>query len=133
MNYFLDTNICIHFMRGKISSLSQKLLSHNPEDIKIPSVVVSELFYGVNKGAKRAENLLKLKSFLKPVEIVPFDETAAECYGDIRAALKFTGTPIGGNDMMIAALVLSRSGILATNNTKDFLRVANLQVENWLD
>jgi tRNA(fMet)-specific endonuclease VapC len=133
MNYFLDTNICIYYMRRKVSSLSQKLLSHNPKDIKIPSVVVAELFYGVNKSVKRTENLLGLKSFLKPVEIIAFDEAAAECYGDIRAALELTGQPIGGNDMMIAATVRSRDGIWVTNNTREFLRVANLHVENWVD
>jgi tRNA(fMet)-specific endonuclease VapC len=133
MNYFLDTNTCIDYMRRKVPSLSQKLLSCDPKDIKIPSVVVAELFYGVKKSVKRTENLLRLKSFLKPVEIIPFDEAAAECYGDIRTALELAGTPIGGNDMMIAAVVLSRAGILVTNNTKEFLRVANLHVENWVE
>jgi tRNA(fMet)-specific endonuclease VapC len=133
MKYFLDTNICIYYMHRKVSSLSQKLLSHNPKDIKIPSVVVAELFYGVNKSVKRTENLLGLKSFLKPVEIISFDEAAAECYGDIRAALELRGKPIGGNDMMIAAIVLSRAGILVTNNTKEFLRVTNLHIENWVE
>jgi tRNA(fMet)-specific endonuclease VapC len=120
-------------MHRKVSPLSEKLLSHNPKDIKIPSVVVAELFYGVNKSVKRTENLLGLKSFLKPVEIISFDEAAAECYGDIRAALELRGKPIGGNDMMIAAIVLSRAGILVTNNTKEFLRITNLHIENWVE
>jgi tRNA(fMet)-specific endonuclease VapC len=69
---------------------------------------------------------------LRPLEIVPFDGEAAERYGDIRASLELAGRIIGGNDMMIAAIVLSRGGVLITNNTREFSRVENLSVENWI-
>jgi tRNA(fMet)-specific endonuclease VapC len=120
-------------MNGKSLSLTKNLWSHQPQEIKLSSVVVAELFYGVKKSVKYIANISKLEIFLKPLEIIPFDAGAAEYYGDIRASLEPKGKIIGGNDMMIAATVLSRGGILVTNNTKEFLRVENLNVENWAD
>ena len=133
MNYFLDTNICIYYLNGKAPSITKKLLSHTPKDIKIPSVVVAELFYGAKKSTNYLVNISKLKVFLKPLEIITFDENAAECYGDIRTSLELAGKVISGNDMMIAATVLSRDGLLVTNNMKEFVRVPNLKIENWIE
>jgi tRNA(fMet)-specific endonuclease VapC len=131
LNYFLDSDICVYCLNGKFPSLTKKLLSRPLGDIKIPSVVAAELFYGAKKSAKYLQNAAKLRTFLKPLEIIPFDEKTAEHYGDIRASLELAGKLIGGNDMMIAAIVLSRGGVLVTNNTREFSRVENLSVENW--
>ena len=133
MNYFLDTNICIYYLNGKVPSLTKSLLSHTPKEIKIPSVVAAELFYGAKKSANYHVNISKIKMFLKPLEIIPFDENSAEHYGDIRTSLERAGDVISGNDMMIAAIVLSRDGILVTNNTREFIRVPNLKIENWAE
>ena len=95
--------------------------------------MAAELFYGAKKSANYLANISKVKKFLKPLEITPFDENAAECYGDIRTSLEFTGKVISGNDMMIAAVVLSKGGVLVTNNIKEFIRVPSLKIENWTD
>ena len=133
MNYFLDTNICIYYLNGKSPSITKKLLSHTPKNIKIPSVVAAELFYGAKKSTNYLINISKLKVFLKPLETIPFDGNAAEYYGDIRASLELSGKIISGNDMMIAATTLSRDGILVTNNIREFARVPNLKIENWVE
>ena len=133
MKYFLDTNICIYYLNGRVPSITKNLLSHTPKEIKIPSVVAAELFYGAKKSVNSYKNISKLKIFLNPLEIVPFDENAAEYYGDIRTSLELTGKVISGNDMMIAAIVLSIDGILVTHNIKEFSRIPNLKIENWVE
>jgi tRNA(fMet)-specific endonuclease VapC len=133
VNYFLDTDICVEYLRHGTPSLAKKLLSRAPSDIKLPSVVVAELIYGAKKSLKREQTYSQLKTFLNPLEIVPFDERAAECYGDIRVSLELKGNIIGGSDMMIAAIVLSRDSILVTRNTKEFSRVKSLLIENWMN
>ena len=70
--------------------------------------------------------------FLSGIKILPFDEKAATEYGDIRAQLERRGTPIGANDLLIAAHARSLNLILVTNNFKEFERVDNLQIENWI-
>ena len=69
--------------------------------------------------------------FLLPYEIIPFDSLAAETYATVRQRLEKAGTPMGANDLMIAATVLSTGGVLVTNNTVEFGRVRGLKVENW--
>lgn len=68
----------------------------------------------------------------KIVAILPFDEEAAEIYGDVRSELEKEGKPIGANDMLIAAHALSLDLILVTNNEKEFSRVRGLKSENWV-
>lgn len=71
--------------------------------------------------------------FLAPFEIPPFDDNATEVYAEVRAGLEAAGTPIGPNHLIIAAVVLNHDGILVTNNRREFWRVPNLKVENWLE
>ena len=106
-------------------------LSCNPSEIFIPSVVLSELVYGVQKSVQCEQNLSKLKVFLSEIKTVPFDDKAAFIAGQIRADLEHAGTPIGGNDLFIAATTLANQGILVTNNTREFSQVKGLILENW--
>ena len=69
--------------------------------------------------------------FLSPISVLDFDTYAAEEYGKIRADLKRKGTPIGPMDMLIAAHVKAEDLILVTNNTREFERVEDLEVEDW--
>jgi tRNA(fMet)-specific endonuclease VapC len=131
MKYYLDTNICIYFLKGLYPLLLQKILAHRPDSIKIASIVKAELLYGAEKSRKKDENLDKLNRFLLPYEIVPFDDKAAVRYSGIRAELEKTGVVIGPNDMIIAATVLAGDGILITNNEREFQRVSGLVIENW--
>jgi len=71
------------------------------------------------------------RGLLAPLEIAPFDDGAAHCYGVIRADLERRGAVIGAMDMLIAAHAMSISAILVTNNTREFERVVNLALENW--
>ena len=133
MNYFLDTNTCIYFLKGTYPALLTKMLSLRPADIKIPAIVKAELVYGAEKSLKRDENLDKIMAFLLPFEIVPFGDSSVLHYGKIRLLLEKSGTPAGPNDLFIAATVLAVNGILVTNNRKEFSRIPGLRLENWIE
>ena len=131
MTYCLDTNTCIYFLKGTYPLLQSKMLSLNPNDIKIPAIVKAELLHGAEKSQKREENAEKVLMFLLPFEIIPFDSAASVLYAEIRAKLERKGEVIGPYDLLIAATALAANNILVTNNTKEFRRVEGLQVENW--
>lgn len=132
MIYYLDTNICVYFLKGLYSSIKDNIQKNNPNNIKIPSIVKAELLYGAEKSQYKAKNLANINRFLEPYEIIPFDEDSSIVYSKIRSAMELMGTVIGPNDFIIAATVLARNGILVTNNTKEFEKVRNLKIENWL-
>lgn len=129
---FLDTNICIYFLKGTYPQIRTRLMQHGPEDIKIPVIVKAELLYGAAKSDKRKENEKNITRFLEPFEIVPFNDSATVCCADIRSKAEVKGSPIGPNDLIIAATVLSQNGVLVTNNTKEFQRIQEFMVENWV-
>lgn len=129
---FLDTNICIYFLKGRYPAVRSELLALGPDDVKIPAMVKAELLYGAAKSRQVAANREKVLQFLQPFEIIPFDNNAAEAYAGIRSDAETAGTPIGPNDLVIAAIVLSHQGVLVTNNEKEFRRIPGLDVENWV-
>jgi tRNA(fMet)-specific endonuclease VapC len=126
------TNICIYFLKGMYTPLKEKLFNLNPNKIKIASIVKAELLYGAEKSQQRKENIEKIEQFLFPFEIISFDDKSSQYYAIIRSELEKKGTIIGPNDMIIAATVLANDGIIITNNEKEFKRLKNLKMENWI-
>ncbi len=131
MTYLLDANSCIQFLNGRSENVRSRLESKRPEQIVLCSVVKAELLYGALKSARPAENLDRLGSFFKRFLSLPFDDASAETYGAIRVRLERAGTPIGPNDLFIAAIALSQRATLVTNNTREFGRVEGLLLEDW--
>ena len=131
MKYFLDTNICIYVINKRPSAVLEKLMQFSPQALGISAIVVSELHYGVAKSSQPERNRQLLDAFLRPFQVVPYDEAAAEAYGIIRADLEKKGQPIGREDLLIAAHALSADLTLVSNNEAEFLHVPNLRVENW--
>jgi tRNA(fMet)-specific endonuclease VapC len=119
-------------LKGLYPSIHKHLKSHQPDDIKIPSIVKAELLYGAEKSIKRKENLEKMEQFLFPFEVVSFDSDSAQIYAALRAELEKKGKVIGPNDLIIAATVLSNQGSLVTNNLKEYQRIKKLKTTNWL-
>lgn len=128
----LDTNICIYIIKNKPQNVREKLKEFDIGDLVLSSITVSELYYGVYKSEHVEKNLLALEHFLKPFDILEYDIKASVAYGKIRADLEKRGQIIGGLDMMIAAHALSCNMILVTNNTKEFQRVKELRLDNWV-
>jgi len=131
MTYLLDTNTCIKYLNGKSENIRQRLETLQPQDIVLCSVVKAELFYGAMKSANPQKNLAKLQPFVSRFVSFPFDDVAAEVYGRIRADLEKLGTPIGPNDLLIAAISIANDVTLVTHNTREFSRVAGLKLEDW--
>ncbi len=69
---------------------------------------------------------------LSVLDVVPFEQPADETYGTIRAQLEQAGTPIGGNDLLIAAHAKALGCTVVTDNEREFRRVEGLTCENWL-
>lgn len=129
--YYLDSNICIFYLRNPEGVLAQKIISIDPECIKLSAIVKAELLVGAFKSARRDENLKQVLNFCDSFEIVPFDDSLTTTYGKMQARLELQGMKIGFNDTLIAATVLAHNGILVTNNTKEFNRVDGLTLEDW--
>ena len=131
MIYYLDTNICIYYLKGLYPELFDRIHSYSIKEIKIASLVKAELLYGAAKSERREDNTSKVEKFLLPFEIIPFDDKAASIYALIRAELTEKGAPIGPNDLIIASTVLANKGTLITNNEQEFGRIPDLLIENW--
>lgn len=128
----LDTNICIYIMKNRPEHVRNKLKEFDVGDVCLSSIVVSELYYGAYKSEHTEKNLLALEYFLKPFDIIEYDLNASIEYGSIRASLEKSGKVIGGLDMMIAAHARSLDMTLVTNNVKEFDRIENLVIDNWI-
>ena len=131
IKHMLDTNICIYIIRKKLDGVLRRLQRYRVSDIGVSAITLSELEYGVAKSTKPQQNKLALAEFLAPIEILPYDDMAAQQYGELRADLERKGTPIGSLDMLIAAHALSLKCVLVTNDEIEFRRVPGLKVENW--
>ena len=132
MKLMLDTNICIYIIKQQPVTVLKRFLEYQIGDIGISSITLSELRYGVAKSTHQEKNAKALDEFIIPLEVVSFDEKAAHVYGDIRATLEKTGTPIGAMDMLIAAHAVSLGISLVTNNTREFIRIPTLNVIDWI-
>jgi tRNA(fMet)-specific endonuclease VapC len=131
LKYLLDTNICIYVIKKQPPRVIERIQSVPIEDICISTITLAELEYGVAKSAHRERNRLALLEFLTPFRILDFDPAAAQQYGHIRSDLETRGTVIGPLDLLIAAHAQSQGLTLVTNNTREFSRIKNLEMENW--
>lgn len=131
VRYLLDTNVCVVYLNGRSLRVRQRLRSVDLEDVVVCSVVKVELFYGAWRSTNPEQTLARQQKFLATFKSLPFDDRSAEIAGQIRAQLAAVGTPIGSNDLLIAAIALANNLTLVTHNTREFSRVAGLQIEDW--
>jgi tRNA(fMet)-specific endonuclease VapC len=131
MKFMLDTNTCIYIIKRKPPDIIDRFKRTEISQIGISSITLSELTYGVSKSSKPEQNQMALAQFVAPLEILPYDDEAAQYYGDLRVHLEKRGTPIGALDMLIAAHALSIACTLVTNNEKEFIRIPELKIVNW--
>ena len=134
MLVLLDTNICIHLInrRSGFERILRRLSGRSFGEICISAITVSELRYGVAKSARRSENAATLDEFLSRFELLDYPVDAAATYGRTRTGLERAGTPIGNNDLLIAAHALAIGARVATSNASEFERVTGLKVLDWL-
>lgn len=132
MKYMLDTNICIYAIKKKPEAVLERLRRELESGISISSITLAELQLGVEKSRFPERNTAALGQLLVALNVLPFDDLAAVEYGRICAYLQRNGTPIGTMDMLIAAHAKAEGLTLVTNNTREFERVPDLLLENWV-
>lgn len=130
--YMLDTNIISDLIRNPQGRAAKRIARAGEGNICTSIIVAAELRYGCAK--RGSPRLLKaVEDLLGEIDVLPFEPDADSDYGDIRASLENAGTPIGGNDLLIAAHARATGATFVTANVIEFKRVRGLKVENWLD
>ena len=132
MRYMLDTNICIAIMKKMPPKIRNRLEGLPLGEVGVSSIVIGELWYGVEQSQRREDNEEALKDFMRYVIVMDWPANSAPVYGSIRKYLRQKGTPIGAMDLLIAAHAFSVEAVLVTNNVREFKRVPKLKVENCL-
>ncbi len=134
MSYLLDTSTCVEILRPRASPVRKRAdqAIASGGKLLLSSIVIFELWYGVQKSDRISENILKLQSLLSgPVEICPFYDDDARRAGEVRAQLESVGKGIGAYDTLIAGQCLNHDFILVTANVSEFRRVKGLRWEDW--
>lgn len=130
--YLLDTNILSELVRHPQGTIAQAIARVGENAVCTSIIVASELRFGAAK--RNAPRLAaQVEAILAAIEVRPFDTPADHEYARLRLHLEQAGTPIGPNDMLIAAHALAIESILVTANKGEFSRVPELTVENWLE
>jgi tRNA(fMet)-specific endonuclease VapC len=129
--YLLDTNILSDLIRNPQGPVAARIAEVGEGEVCTSIIVAAELRYGAAKrGSARLTK--QLESVLAAVETLPFEAPAERVYGDLRAQLEAAGTPIGANDLLIAAHAVSLGHTIVTDNEREFARIDSLALENWL-
>lgn len=129
--YLLDTNIVSDLVRHPQGRIAQEIARVGEDAVCTSIIVAAELRLGATKrGSERLT--AQLETILAALDVQGFEAPADVAYGRLRARLEAAGLPMGGNDMLIAAQALSADLIVVTDNQREFERVADLRVENWL-
>lgn len=131
MEYLLDTNICIYFFKG-LFVLREKIENIGYEKFAISEITLAELIYGAEKSQKRNENITVIEDFSQKVTIIPIFQSIY-IYGKEKARLKTKGTIISDFDLLIGATAIFNDMVLITRNIREFDRMENIRIENWID
>jgi len=132
LKYLLDTNICIYIAKQKPVAVMKKFEELEVGEIAMSVITYGELLYGAGKSHSPVRAQSKLIELVTLVPALGLNEDVAKHYGDIRVSLEKIGKPIGNNDLWIASHARAMKLVLVTNNTREFNRVPDLEIENWV-
>ncbi|WP_020558845.1 type II toxin-antitoxin system tRNA(fMet)-specific endonuclease VapC [Thiofilum flexile] len=132
LRYLLDTNMVIYTIKNRPASVREAFKRYEGQ-LAISTVTWGELIFGVERSSRPEQNRKDIEGLAARLEVLMFDDSAADHFGQIRAELYALGQPIGPYDMMIAGHARSRGLVLVTNNTREFSRVAGLRLEGWVN
>jgi tRNA(fMet)-specific endonuclease VapC len=131
MRYLLDTNIVSDLIRNPQGGVAEHIRKMGEQKVCTSIIVAAELRYGaIRRASPRLSN--QVEAVLGAMDVLPFEAPADAAYGMVRARLEKAGSPIGGNDLLIAAQAIALGHVLVTDNRKEFVRVEDLTCENWL-
>jgi tRNA(fMet)-specific endonuclease VapC len=129
--YLFDTNIVSHIMQGNDEKLLKSLAGVTVGQAAMSSISFAELEYGLCKHGKAAILRAALESILLRVDVLPWTQSVAACYGQLCSSLEKKGINLSNFDMMIAAHAVSMDAILVTRD-KAFSKLGiRLKIEVW--
>ena len=129
--YLLDTNIITYLQRGNENVIS-KITTTSIDDLSVSTIVLAECFYGAYHHPTRSEELISYYTkYFQNLETFNFDTKSALIYARIRNELTNSGKLIADMDLMIASVCIAYDLVLVTHNTKDFVRIKQLKIEDW--
>jgi tRNA(fMet)-specific endonuclease VapC len=130
MKYLLDTNICIHFLRGKFGMI-EKFQELGTENFAVSEITFAELVFGAENSTNPKKNLELIEVFTNQVLILPIF-SAIYLYGKEKARLRSIGLMISDFDLLIGCTAVDKGLIMVTENRKEFERISGIQLENWV-
>lgn len=130
MIYLLDTNICIHFFRGNFNLL-EKIQIVKLNNCAISEITLAELVFGAENSSNPEKNLKLITAFSEQLNILPI-LSGIEFYAKEKVRLRKEGKMISDFDLLIGSTAVANDLIMVTENTKEFKRIANLKIENWI-
>lgn len=130
MKYILDTNICIHFFRGKYDLLT-KFEEVGIQKCSISEITLAELVYGAEKSQNPTKNHKLIKDFIEQVAVLPL-YSAIYMYGKEKARLGSLGMNIGDFDLLIGSTAVENDLIMVTENVSEFERIKDIKIQNWI-
>ena len=131
MNYLLDTDICIYWMKN-INLVRDKVDNVGWDKIFISYISVAELYFGAYNSKRVTENLNRVDNFVQDIEVISLEDGAVKVFGELKARLRKIGQPVADFDLLIASIALDKNFILVTNNTRHYSRISELKLENWI-
>jgi tRNA(fMet)-specific endonuclease VapC len=131
MKYLLDTNICIHFFRGRFNLL-EKFQETGLNNCAISEITLAELVFGAENSSNPQKNHILIENFIDQISILPI-YNAIYKYGKEKAALRKSGNMISDFDLLIGCTATENDLIMITENTKDFERISDIRLENWIE
>jgi tRNA(fMet)-specific endonuclease VapC len=132
LRFMLDTDIVSDLVRNPSGKAAGRVREAGDEGLGVSIIVAAELRFGCAKRGSLALTQ-QVEAVLATLIIAPFDRPADVEYADIRNQLAQSGRMIGPNDLLIAAHARALRVPLVTGNSAEFMRVAGLAVENWLE
>jgi tRNA(fMet)-specific endonuclease VapC len=132
MRYLLDTNICIYIAKRRPPEVASRFYRLQPGEVGLSMVTYGELLFGAEKSQHPEQAAERLQRFVELIPVLKLPDESPRHYARIRADLERAGTPIGANDLWIAAHALASKLILVSNNLREFGRISGLQTENWV-
>lgn len=131
LRYLLDSDVFSTMVKGRDESLNQRMQLLAKGDATLSVITTGEFFYGVAHAPVSALREKRAQRLIDFFGVLPIGEEVSSAYGQIRAHLRAKGTPIGPNDLWLAAQAKAHGLIMVTRNGREFKRVAGLKVESW--
>lgn len=130
MKYLLDSNICIHYFRGKFGVID-KLESVGLDQCANSEITLAELVFGAENSESPEKNHNIIERFIEQTTILPIFDSI-RIYGKEKTRLRKNGTMISDFDLLIGSTAIEKDLIMVTENVKEFERITNIKIENWI-